>query len=184
MTTVTRFAPSPTGLLHLGNIRTALINWLYARTNNGKFILRIDDTDLERSKDEYISQIKYDLDWLGIDYDETFNQSSRFDRYREQFEKLIKPYAEGEMMNSSEKDKTNAEATKRDKEIRYAIMNKIPIFKSLSKLERRKILSVMGDSVYHEGDYICRQGDIGHAMYVILNGNVDILKEQPNGHHS
>ncbi len=88
MTTVTRFAPSPTGLLHLGNIRTALINWLYARTNNGKFILRIDDTDLERSKDEYISQIKYDLDWLGIDYDETFNQSYRFDRYREQFEKL------------------------------------------------------------------------------------------------
>ena len=88
MTTVTRFAPSPTGLLHLGNIRTALINWLYARTNNGKFILRIDDTDLERSKDEYISQIKYDLDWLGIDFDETFNQSSRFDRYREKFEKL------------------------------------------------------------------------------------------------
>ncbi len=88
MTTVTRFAPSPTGLLHLGNIRTALINWLYARTNNGKFILRIDDTDLERSKDQYISQIKYDLDWLGIDFDETFNQSSRFDRYREQFEKL------------------------------------------------------------------------------------------------
>ena len=88
MTTVTRFAPSPTGLLHLGNIRTALINWLYARTNNGKFILRIDDTDLERSKDEYISQIKYDLDWLGIDFDETFNQSSHFDRYREQFEKL------------------------------------------------------------------------------------------------
>ena len=88
MTTVTRFAPSPTGLLHLGNIRTALINWLYARTNNGKFILRIDDTDLERSKDEYISQIKYDLDWLGLDFDETFNQSSRFDRYKEQFEKL------------------------------------------------------------------------------------------------
>ena len=73
MTTVTRFAPSPTGLLHLGNIRTALINWLYARTNNGKFILRIDDTDLERSKDEYISQIKCDLDWLGIDFDETFD---------------------------------------------------------------------------------------------------------------
>ena len=81
MSTVTRFAPSPTGLLHLGNIRTALINWLYARTNNGKFILRIDDTDLERSKDEYVSKIKYDLEWLGIDYDETFNQSSRFDVY-------------------------------------------------------------------------------------------------------
>ena len=88
MTVITRFAPSPTGLLHLGNIRTALINWLYARTHNGKFILRIDDTDQERSKDEYISQIKYDLEWLGIDYDDVFNQSSRFERYREQFEKL------------------------------------------------------------------------------------------------
>ena len=88
MTGITRFAPSPTGLLHLGNIRTALINWLYARTHNGKFILRIDDTDQERSKDEYISKIKYDLEWLGIDYDDTFNQSSRFERYREQFEKL------------------------------------------------------------------------------------------------
>ena len=76
MTTITRFAPSPTGLLHLGNIRTALINWLYAKNSGGKFILRIDDTDQERSKDEYISQIKYDLEWLGIDYDETFNQSS------------------------------------------------------------------------------------------------------------
>ena len=88
MTVITRFAPSPTGLLHLGNIRTALINWLYARTHNGKFILRIDDTDQERSKDEYTSKIKYDLEWLGIDYDDTFNQSSRFERYREQFQKL------------------------------------------------------------------------------------------------
>ena len=88
MTVTTRFAPSPTGLLHLGNIRTALINWLFARTNNGKFILRIDDTDTERSKDEYVSKIKYDLEWLGIDYDETFNQSSRFDVYKERFEFL------------------------------------------------------------------------------------------------
>ena len=76
MTTITRFAPSPTGLLHLGNIRTALINWLYAKNSGGKFILRIDDTDQERSKDEYISQIKNDLEWLGIDYYLTFNQSS------------------------------------------------------------------------------------------------------------
>ena len=78
MSTITRFAPSPTGLLHLGNIRTALINWLYARTNNGKFILRIDDTDLERSKEEFTSKIKYDLEWLGIDYDEfgTINRST------------------------------------------------------------------------------------------------------------
>jgi len=88
MTVTTRFAPSPTGLLHLGNIRTALINWLFARTNNGKFILRIDDTDTERSKEEYVSKIKYDLEWLGIDYDETFNQSSRFDIYQQRFEFL------------------------------------------------------------------------------------------------
>ena len=88
MTVTTRFAPSPTGLLHLGNIRTALINWLFARTNNGKFILRIDDTDTERSKDEFVSKIKYDLEWLGIDYDETFNQSSRFEVYKERFEFL------------------------------------------------------------------------------------------------
>ena len=88
MTLITRFAPSPTGLLHLGNIRTALINWLFARTNNGKFILRIDDTDMERSKEEYVSKIKYDLEWLGIDYDETFNQSSRLDIYQERFEFL------------------------------------------------------------------------------------------------
>tara|TARA_B100000941_G_scaffold56994_1_gene37232 strand:- start:3828 stop:5156 length:1329 start_codon:yes stop_codon:yes gene_type:complete len=88
MSTVTRFAPSPTGLLHLGNIRTALINWLYAKNSGGKFILRIDDTDQERSKEEYILRIKYDLEWLGIDFDETFNQSSRFERYREEFEKL------------------------------------------------------------------------------------------------
>ena len=88
MTVTTRFAPSPTGLLHLGNIRTALINWLFAKTNNGKFILRIDDTDTERSKDEFVSKIKYDLEWLGIDYDETFNQSSRFEVYKERFEFL------------------------------------------------------------------------------------------------
>ena len=89
MTITTRFAPSPTGLLHLGNIRTALINWLYARTNNGKFILRIDDTDLERSKEEYASKIKYDLEWLGIDFDETFNQSSRFEVYKARFDILV-----------------------------------------------------------------------------------------------
>ena len=90
MPVTTRFAPSPTGLLHLGNIRTALINWLYARTNSGKFILRIDDTDTERSKEEYISKIKYDLEWLGIDHDETFNQSSRFEVYKDRFKFLKK----------------------------------------------------------------------------------------------
>jgi len=88
MTVITRFAPSPTGLIHLGNIRTALINWLFARVNNGKFILRIDDTDAERSRQEYADKIKHDLEWLGINYDETFDQSSRFDVYDKRFEQL------------------------------------------------------------------------------------------------
>ena len=64
--TITRFAPSPTGFLHIGNLRTALFNFLIARQNGGKFILRLDDTDPERSKQEYIDAIKFDLDWLGI----------------------------------------------------------------------------------------------------------------------
>ena len=88
MTVTTRFAPSPTGLIHLGNIRTALINWLFARVNNGKFILRIDDTDAERSRQEYADKIKHDLYWLGINYDETFDQSSRFDVYDKRFQQL------------------------------------------------------------------------------------------------
>ena len=89
MTTKLRFAPSPTGYLHAGNVRTALINFLFARKTGGEFILRIDDTDLERSKPEYIDAIKEDLAWLGISYDTTFKQSERFKRYEEIRDKLI-----------------------------------------------------------------------------------------------
>ena len=67
MTVVTRFAPSPTGRLHVGNIRTALHNALFARNNGGRFLLRIDDTDLERSKEEYVEAIQADLEWLGLE---------------------------------------------------------------------------------------------------------------------
>ena len=67
MTIITRFAPSPTGFLHVGNLRTALIAWLYAKSNSGKFILRIDDTDTKRSKEMYIDALKDDLKWIGID---------------------------------------------------------------------------------------------------------------------
>jgi glutamyl-tRNA synthetase len=88
--TTVRFAPSPTGLLHIGNARAALINWLFARKYDGKFILRIDDTDLERSKKEYELGIYDDLKWLGLNYDETFKQSSRFSRYDEVKDLLIK----------------------------------------------------------------------------------------------
>ena len=83
MTVVTRFAPSPTGLLHIGGVRTALFSWLYARHNGGRFILRIEDTDRERSTDEAVRVILEGMRWLGLDHDEgPYYQSRRYDRYR------------------------------------------------------------------------------------------------------
>src|SRR5260370_10856256 len=84
MTVVTRFAPSPTGLLHVGGARTALFCWLYARRTSGKFILRIEDTDRERSTEEAVRVILEGMAWLGLDADEgPYYQTQRFDRYRE-----------------------------------------------------------------------------------------------------
>ncbi|MCA8887501.1 MAG: glutamate--tRNA ligase [Parvularculaceae bacterium] len=81
MTVTVRFAPSPTGKLHVGNVRAALWNWLFARSRGGKFILRIDDTDLERSTRAYEDGLRRDLTWLGLAWDETFSQSGRFAEY-------------------------------------------------------------------------------------------------------
>ena len=86
--TTTRFAPSPTGYLHIGNLRTALFNFLIARQAGGEFILRIDDTDPERSKPEYVDGIKRDLEWLGLHWDRVEHQSSRFERYAEVADQL------------------------------------------------------------------------------------------------
>ena len=86
--TTTRFAPSPTGYIHVGNLRTALMNYLIARKAGGTFILRIDDTDQERSKQEYIDQIQRDLEWLGLTWDRIEYQSKRLDRYADAAEKL------------------------------------------------------------------------------------------------
>jgi len=88
MTVITRFAPSPTGSLHVGNVRTALHNWMWARKHGGRFLLRIDDTDLERSKEEYVEGIRTDLAWLGLDIDGEARQSARFALYEAEFEKL------------------------------------------------------------------------------------------------
>jgi len=85
-----RFAPSPTGNLHIGGARTALFNWLYARSKNGKLILRIEDTDKLRSKQEFVDEILESLKWLGLDWDQVCFQSKRFDLYREYAEKLLK----------------------------------------------------------------------------------------------
>jgi glutamyl-tRNA synthetase len=86
----TRFAPSPTGLLHIGGIRTALFSWLYAKHNKGKFVLRIEDTDRERSTDEAVQVILDGMAWLGLEHDEgPFYQTQRFDRYKEIINQLL-----------------------------------------------------------------------------------------------
>lgn len=86
--TTTRFAPSPTGHIHVGNLRTALFNYLIARKAGGSFILRLDDTDQDRSREEYVDGIKRDLDWLGLHWDRVERQSLRLDRYRAEAEAL------------------------------------------------------------------------------------------------
>ena len=86
--TVTRFAPSPTGNLHVGNIRTAILSWMYARHAGGRFVLRIDDTDRARSEERYVESIRADLAWLGLTPDAEVRQSARFDLYEAQFATL------------------------------------------------------------------------------------------------
>ncbi len=97
---IVRFAPSPTGFLHLGSARTALFNWLYARHTGGKFLLRIEDTDKVRSGSKFLDEILENLKWMGIDWDrEPLHQSHRFDVYREKAEEVLakgKAYREGE----------------------------------------------------------------------------------------
>ena len=86
----TRFAPSPTGYLHVGGARTALFCWLQARKEQGTFILRIEDTDLERSTEESVQAILDGMDWLGLDHDEgPFYQTQRFDQYGELIQRLL-----------------------------------------------------------------------------------------------
>ncbi len=86
----TRFAPSPTGFIHLGNIRSALYPWAFARKNHGVFVLRIEDTDLERSNEESVQAILQGMEWLGLDIDEgPFYQMQRMDRYREVLRQML-----------------------------------------------------------------------------------------------
>jgi len=94
-----RFAPSPTGFLHIGGARTALFNWMYARAQGGKFILRIEDTDKVRSQQEYLDEIIDSMQWLGLTWDEFYKQSDRFDIYKKYAQQLIdegKAYKDGE----------------------------------------------------------------------------------------
>lgn len=94
-----RFAPSPTGYLHIGGARTALFNWMYARAQGGRFVLRIEDTDRQRSRKEFEEEILDSMRWLGLHWDELYYQSRRFDIYREYAQRLLdagKAYREGE----------------------------------------------------------------------------------------
>jgi glutamyl-tRNA synthetase len=88
MTVVTRFAPSPTGRVHVGNLRTALHNWLFTRQQGGRFLLRIDDTDQERSEERFVVAIRADLEWLGLNWDAEARQSERFGLYEDRFAAL------------------------------------------------------------------------------------------------
>ena len=118
---VTRFAPSPTGYLHIGGLRTALFSWLWARKNSGKFLLRIEDTDLSRNKDEALEAIIQAFDWVGLSYDgDVIYQSQRFDIYKKYIEQLLQ---EGKAykcyMSKEELDALRAEQMARKERPRY-----------------------------------------------------------------
>lgn len=113
-----RFAPSPTGNLHVGGSRTALFNWLYARRQGGTYILRIEDTDAERSKPEFLDEILDSLKWLGMDWDELYHQSKRIHLYREKAKQLLDA---GKAYESEEQDEEGRRAI-------YFKMPNIPVF--------------------------------------------------------
>ncbi len=141
---VTRFAPSPTGYLHVGNLRTALFNFLIARKSGGTFILRLDDTDPERSKEEYVDGIKEDLEWLGLTWDRVERQSHRLDRYADAADRLREA---GRFYEAFE---TPTELDlKRKKQLN---MGKPPVYDraalALSEAEKDKLRAERGDGVW------------------------------------
>ncbi len=142
--TTTRFAPSPTGYIHVGNLRTALMNYLIARKAGGTFILRIDDTDPERSKEEYVDAIKQDLEWLGLTWDRVERQSERLDMYVAAADKLRE---EGRFYEAFE---TPVELDlKRKKQLN---MGKPPVYDraalNLSDAEKDALRAERGDGVW------------------------------------
>src|SRR5262245_9414347 len=121
----TRFAPSPTGYLHIGGVRTALFNWLYARKHGGQFLLRIDDTDVERNVAEALAPILHGLRWMGIDWDEgpegggawaSYYQSQKLDRYQAAVQQLLDrgcAYRDYATKEDLDQERTAAEKEKR-----------------------------------------------------------------------
>ncbi len=117
----TRFAPSPTGYLHIGGARTAFYSWLHARKHGGRFVLRIEDTDRERSTEESVNAILEGMTWLGLEYDEgPFYQTDRFERYNEVIQQLMdKGLAYHCYCTREELDAMREEAMKRKEKPRY-----------------------------------------------------------------
>lgn len=148
---ITRFAPSPTGKFHVGGIRSALYNYLFARKNNGKFILRCDDTDDARSKKEYEDYFLDVFKWLGLEYDEYFRQSDRKEIYKKYLEKLI---SEDKIYLSKEEIKEEGD---REEVIRFRNPNKIITFSDV----------VLGDISFDTkelGDFIIAR-DLESPLY-------------------
>ncbi len=156
----TRFAPSPTGALHIGGVRTALFNWLYSKNHNGKFYLRVEDTDKERSKDEYKDQIIQSLKWIGINYDgEEYIQSKKVDDHIKVANELLKNGNAYKCYCSSEEieeQKKRARQKKipyiydrkwRDKKESDALKDIKPVIRFKSKIDGTSILKdlVQGD---------------------------------------
>lgn len=138
---VTRFAPSPTGFLHVGGARTALFNYLFTKQNKGKIILRIEDTDKERNRPEYADGIIRAFEWLGLSFDETLKQSDNLALHRQYLEKLIK---DGSAFVSKEEPK---EEGQRSEVIRFKNPNKEIIFEDIIKGKIRFHTAELGDFV-------------------------------------
>ncbi len=138
---VARFAPSPTGFLHIGGARTALFNYIYTKQNKGKIILRIEDTDKERNKEEFIGEIKDGLEFLNIRFDEVKRQSDNFSIHKEYLERLIQNgYA---YISKEEVEKEGG----REEVIRFKNPNKIVIFQDLIRGEIKTDTTDLGDFV-------------------------------------
>ena len=142
---VTRFAPSPTGLFHSGSYRTALYSYIFARQNNGKFILRIEDTDKIRSKKEYEDNIIDSLTWLGLDYDQFYRQSERTEIYKKYIKQLIDS---GHAFVSQETNSTEQDGKeRRDSVIRFKNPNRKVSFEDIIRGKVEFDTTELGDFV-------------------------------------
>ena len=173
-----RIAPSPTGSLHIGNARTALFNWLYAKANGGTFVVRIDDTDMERSTEEHQKNILENLRWLGLDWDEgvdvggehgDYRQSSRFERYREVAHQLV------EKSFAYEDDGAIRFKVPKDQTINFKDFVRGDMSFDTSDVEDFVILRSDNSPTYHLASTV---DDVDYGITIIARGE-DILSSTP-----